>query len=536
MVAIDTAAKLLRVNPVGQLRKNRFSSGHGASLAWLVLGQMPKRTLNRSHHLLCASHLHLATYNRRHSPRPDGSDVTFTFSVPAWTNNGYSSIANLALNAPTYGYNNQSWSLASEEGNTSANSAGGPPQFDFYDGVAMQTQIVTYNYSNVLAAIKAGGEGYLQMTLQGNQGGGAPAYFYLNNVVLSTGPFGANAAAPPPPPPTLGIFKTTAALRMFTGSQTVYARQELATQDGNQSWIGGGYPVQYSFTIIGDDGQDVNFQTQIFLVPVNTIPGGPSGTGAGSGEYNNGYVEYQAWNNLWLQIIGTTGSPTVTANVSWKTNSTNANPNITALSITNSTILGTWTLAFSSPSQGTLTAPGASPVSFTIADPNVSTDFANPMVAYFGVEANATSAEGLYHDYSQISITGVQDGPEVDNFAADTSLNTSLWQINPNSASSSILLVTPSTTPYWVDWTLPATGYGLGVSPVVNPANPYGDMTADTNAYVLPGGYSGYYDAPITNIEGNKIWALIPSDCLPSETSPSLSNAFFRLFNPPPLN
>src|ERR1035438_309936 len=32
-VAVDTAAKLFGMNPVGQLRKNQFSSGHNASRA-----------------------------------------------------------------------------------------------------------------------------------------------------------------------------------------------------------------------------------------------------------------------------------------------------------------------------------------------------------------------------------------------------------------------------------------------------------------------------------------------------------------------
>ena len=32
-IAVDTAAKLFGMNPVGQLRKNQFPSGHNASLA-----------------------------------------------------------------------------------------------------------------------------------------------------------------------------------------------------------------------------------------------------------------------------------------------------------------------------------------------------------------------------------------------------------------------------------------------------------------------------------------------------------------------
>ncbi len=463
--------------------------------------------------------------------------ITFTFSVPsaatAGVTGGYSQIYNLVLNAPGYGDNNQSWANAEETGNTGGNTAGSYPNFYFSANSPLQTQVVTYNYSSVLAAIKAGGESYLQMTFQGNQGGGAPDYIYLNNVVLSTGPFGTVASGPPPPPPTVGIATATPALRMFAGSSSVSARQELATQDQNQSWIGGSYPVKYSFTIIGDNAETNYFQTHIFLVPINTIPGGAAGSGPGTGAYNNGYAEYQASNNLWLQIYGTNGSPAVSANISWKTNNPNSNPtNVVALSITNSTIIGTWTLAFSSASQGSLTAPGAAPAAFTITDPNVSTDFANPLVAYVGVQANTTGAIGGYHDYSQISITGVAGNSEVDNFLADTTINTSLWAINPTSASSSIILVTAS-DPLWVTWTLPATGYGLGVTPTL----PVTAQPGNTGGFVLPAQYNGYYDSPITNIEGGtKMWALIPSDCLPSNVNPAQTNAFFEVVNPPPAN
>jgi hypothetical protein len=122
--------------------------------------------------------------------------ITFTFSVPAATAGGYSQIYNLALNAPGYGYNNLSWATVQETGNTGADTAGSFPNFYFYNGSPLQTQVVTVNYSSVLAAIEAGGEGYLQMTFQGNQGGGAPTDMYFNNVVLSTGAFGVDVPEP----------------------------------------------------------------------------------------------------------------------------------------------------------------------------------------------------------------------------------------------------------------------------------------------------------------------------------------------------
>src|SRR5208282_887263 len=74
VITVDTTAELLRMNPVGQLRKNKLPSGHGASLARLVLGKMPKRNLNRSHSFLLASFFPSTLYNRQPKRRPDDTD------------------------------------------------------------------------------------------------------------------------------------------------------------------------------------------------------------------------------------------------------------------------------------------------------------------------------------------------------------------------------------------------------------------------------------------------------------------------------
>ena len=133
------------------------------------------------------------------------SYLTFTFSVPAATAGGFSQIYNLVLNAPGYGYNNQSWANSQTSGDNGNTSAGGDPNFYFYNGSPVQTMEVTYNYSSVLSAIEAGGESYLQLTFQGNQGGGAPTDFYFNNVVLSTSSFGVNAVPEPASMALLGF-------------------------------------------------------------------------------------------------------------------------------------------------------------------------------------------------------------------------------------------------------------------------------------------------------------------------------------------
>jgi hypothetical protein len=74
-IAPDTAAKLLGVNPFGELRKNQFSSGYDASLAAQLLRKTTKLNLNRSHHFSCACASLWLAYNRQHSPRRDGSDA-----------------------------------------------------------------------------------------------------------------------------------------------------------------------------------------------------------------------------------------------------------------------------------------------------------------------------------------------------------------------------------------------------------------------------------------------------------------------------
>jgi len=126
--------------------------------------------------------------------------LSFTFSVPAasvnGTTGGYSQIYSIVLNAAGYGYNGQSFANVSAEGNTGANQSG-EPNYYYYSGLAEQTQTVSLDYASVLPAIEAGGEGYLQLDLIANNGGGAPDYFWINNVVLSTAPFGVEATPEP---------------------------------------------------------------------------------------------------------------------------------------------------------------------------------------------------------------------------------------------------------------------------------------------------------------------------------------------------
>ena len=53
------------------------------------------------------------------------------------------------------------------------------------------------------------------------------------------------------PPPTVAIQKAKPALRIFAGSTaSQFDREEVTSTGQNQSWIGGSYPVTYSFSLL----------------------------------------------------------------------------------------------------------------------------------------------------------------------------------------------------------------------------------------------------------------------------------------------
>jgi hypothetical protein len=183
-----------------------------------------------------------------------------------------------------------------------------------------------------------------------------------------------------------------------------------------------------------------------------------------------------------------------------------------------------------------LTAPGAAAVPFTITDPSVATDFANPAVAYIGIQPNTGAGQGQYIDYASMSITGVAGVNESEDYTKEPTFNASGQWANNSALATSIVLATTN-TPYWINWTLPAIGYDLGTAEIV---------TGSTNTpypYMLPEYFNQYQDGmniPGSAIQGTKNWLLIPATCLPTVDGSQLgvpaNSAFFRLFNPPLSN
>jgi hypothetical protein len=344
---------------------------------------------------------------------------------------------------------------------------------------------------------------------------------YVDNIKFTT-------AAIPIVPPTMSIQKPIKALRVFAGSTAnTYDREQLTAVDTNQSWVGGSYPVTYSFRLLNfpsaPTDQTAIFRYHIFLIPLNYA--------GGNAIRNNEYLEYQAADNLWLNIstLNTLSPGQVVAEVAWKTNLPNANPNNIVLSITNATAVGTWTLAFSSATAGTLTPPGGSAVAFSL-PADAAAQFANPVLAQFGVQPDSGWGEGKYTDVASIQTAGVASpGVAIStDFTTASSIDTNIWDVS-NSAQPSSLVLVGSNAAWWVYWTYPDYSSALGTKGTLSTNIPW-----KTPAY-----YTGYAsNAVFKDKMGNNVWTLVPTAGLPtvdgiSNSAPAV-NVFFQTSYPGP--
>ncbi len=339
---------------------------------------------------------------------------------------------------------------------------------------------------------------------------------YVDNITFTT-------ASVQVAPPTLTIAKARPALRFFAGPSQ-YQRTQLASVDQNQSWVGGSYPVSYKFTVSDYDINSPLNEFHVFLMPLNHVQGGSVGQ----------YTDYNdAANNLRLQLTGgAAGTPTVFANLAWKTNLLGENPTNTVLSITNETAIGTWTLTFNSATAGTLTAPGASPAAFSL-PADVAATFANPLVAFFGVQPNPTAAIGQHIELTSIQTVNVASPgvPISSDFTTGAGINTNIWLTTSVSQDASLMVPVDHNHPWWVNWTYPDGGFELGTK---------ADLANGAVPWKTPGYFTGYdTNTPVSKkYVGNRVNTLIPTAALPSASGLSNSvpagNAFFRLSNPAP--
>lgn len=342
-----------------------------------------------------------------------------------------------------------------------------------------------------------------------------PATLYVDNIRF-IGPLVVATI----PPPALTLKPAIPALRMFVGSSATYIREGLITTQGSgesESWVGAGvnYPVSYSFQLLSYPPANIGV-TELGILPEASF--NPT-SNFQTTIYNNSFLDYQVSNGLYL-AIAPNGGGSVTATVQWKVGMPSANPTNNVLVITNPTAIGTWTLTMNNPTSGSLRGPAGAFGNFTISDPNVSSDFANPAVAVFFEDPNGTAGYGLYEDWGTVSITGVASGNQIENFSQETSDFSSgtspggYFQNNYSVDPGNLVISRNGLDAYWFSWTQDIND------------NYY--LVTDTNILAPPANwfsplyYSGYNTPDETAPRGVPVqhganwWELLTTDNLPT--------------------
>ena len=298
--------------------------------------------------------------------------------------------------------------------------------------------------------------------------------FWIDNVQLvGEGAF---------PPPTLTLLaKAVPGLNAFasTEANSYWDRQEVMLLATNGlSWVGrasAAKPVSYSFTVAYFPTNIPDYTTvgQLFLAPnpsaeenapdwtesdcaIVAVQNAANGGGQMNFEYkvNEPNANAMFWGN----------SPYTNAPGSWNGVTQNYFESGTLGNVQSAQLLGTWTVQFTSDTNGTLIAPDGTTSSFIFPPYNVR-KFAesNSFNVYLGMQANTANAINQAVVFSSFAISNVPSACS-DNFLADTSLNTNLWNNSYAIRPAGVLLVPPG-APYWVGWTVPATGFFLVDSP-----------------------------------------------------------------------
>jgi hypothetical protein len=235
--------------------------------------------------------------------------------------------------------------------------------------------------------------------------------------------------------------------------------------DNSYIWTAqGSYPVTYSCTITNfpDIANHLGFEAHMYIVNSDTS--------------NNALDGATDWDSPDIFIFRMENIANgVMAQIQWKTNYPGANATNIPVVVFGPSAIGTWSVTFTDPTNGTLSGPGISPTNFTLPDTAVLNNF-SPSASYvqFGMFKNDGANDGhnmrSYGTFSRVQISGGTASLD-DSFNGATLTNNYAWRTTSASAIQHI----PPGTQWVVDWTLPATAFNLESAPAItgpwNPAN-----------------------------------------------------------------
>jgi hypothetical protein len=333
--------------------------------------------------------------------------------------------------------------------------------------------------------------------------------FWVDNVVLK----GSDA---PPPPPTLALTKAVPGLAFVAASAGQYDRQSIRTVGSNYSWIGSSAPVSYSIDV-AKIGENAPAPTG-FTLFTHFVPGGANPTRPDSDWHEP---------NVLMWTIGNSADGTAWSQLRYKTNSPDNNGILYDAGafpggVWNPTPAGTWTISFSQNTNIIITAPNGGSIT-NILPPEVVAIFnATPqMQVNVGCVPGELVRIGQKAIVTGVRIIGKPGTPDLSSNFLGVPLNTNDWTIVASSPTYGVQEV-PLDAPFWLTWSLPASGFSLQSSDKVaggiwaNPTlagydagNFHHILLNQTN---LPGSTLGVYR--MLKRVGAKLLVLLPGETL----------------------
>jgi hypothetical protein len=300
------------------------------------------------------------------------------------------------------------------------------------------------------------------------------------------------------PPPTVTLAKAgPSGVQIIMDETYQWQRHAIATPaaGGPYLWTSqGSYPVSYSCTIADFPAATPHEGFEAHMYLVNGDTGGGSQT-SGSPDWNVP--------DIFIFRLENTVAGGAQAQIQWKTNFPNANATNIPVIVDVPSAVGTWTVTFTSATEGYLTGPGVTATNFTLPADAVANNF-SPASSFlqFGMFKNDNENDGhnygIHGTFSRVKFDG-QLAAFDDDFSGPTLTDKYAWRKTSNTA---VQHLAPGTA--WVlDWTLPASGFSAQVAPAVtgpwSPAVFYNSFLSGPKVrnFVaqsgLPAAASGYY-------------------------------------------
>ncbi|HEU5070946.1 MAG TPA: hypothetical protein VFV96_11125 [Verrucomicrobiae bacterium] len=345
------------------------------------------------------------------------------------------------------------------------------------------------------------------------------ANFWVDNVILE------GTAGPPPPPTVKPLARAVQGLNVFASTQgnSYYDRQEIMSrQTSGLSWIGNataGNPVTYSFTVTNfpTDPATYGCIAYLFFSPnAGWNPSAPDWNNTNcamavlqfGGDGATLRFQYKVNEDNQNAMYGGGTEPRgayTNAPGSWDGVTANYLESGNLGAVTCPTLLGTWSIKFTSDTNITLIAPDNTSTNLVIPPYNAGklapTDAGFNL--YLGFQANNQASLNRAAVFSSFAVEGAPSAFNED-FMAESALDTvSTWDTSVSSGPNGVRIV-PAGSAYWLNWSLPDTGFAAEAAgtltnsagwtplagPVVGLVNQRAQLVASSE---LPAGNSAFF-------------------------------------------